>query len=626
MQGVVVAALVAAILGALVAALVLARHRRSRRARPGTLDAALDRIEIDLLHGRHADVGEALEVQRPKVESVRGPVGAILRTRRLLLQAEFAADLEHHDAALATLAAAREALAGVPATEAGDALSVRADALAVLSRPPDEITDEELATGERALRREPHVRFPDVLLRLVWAAHWMAQIRQRRGDGPGAVRLFETSVAIAGRLGRSSPDDAHPSWDHEAIERFWVLGRRVGSAAATEIADLARISGDSARASEWYERAVAVLEGAVSGEGRLARAEALLARGLHAPVDELSGSAQRAAWLEECAAEAVAAGGEAGFALASRTEIELAMLRESMGETERHAGHLERAIAHASRAGEDGVPFDLRARFLLGLHHEEQGDASAARTTMLEVHERGHAHPDANLRRLAFLAAVRAHSSELEAAPARARVTLAALVALAPTLAPEARSWAAVIAAHARGRQEWREGRPDQARRTLAEGARMAQHLDEPDRSALRLRIESAIARVYAAEEKHAEAEKHVHDALDIASGMALREIGPAERADLRLARAQALQELGREREAIADLRLAFEFGRDAANARGRELAATAALMLGDLQPDEPDERRRLYETAATLARMAGTERARQVGEAAALRLRETAD
>jgi hypothetical protein len=51
-----------------------------------------------------------------------------------------------------------------------------------------------------------------------------------------------------------------------------------------------------------------------------------------------------------------------------------------------------------------------------------------------------------------------------------------------------------------------------------------------------------------------------------------------------------------------------------------------AALALGDVHRDEPDARRRHYETAIHLGRLSGLPEGLEVARAAELRLREPAD
>ena len=78
--------------------------------------------------------------------------------------------------------------------------------------------------------------------------------------------------------------------------------------------------------------------------------------------------------------------------------------------------------------------------------------------------------------------------------------------------------------------------------------------------------------------------------------------------------------------EARIDLRDAFERGRDSGRAQGRSVAAVAALLLADASEAPRDERRALYEAAARLGSLSGTERGREVAATVVERLRELAD
>ena len=84
----------------------------------------------------------------------------------------------------------------------------------------------------------------------------------------------------------------------------------------------------------------------------------------------------------------------------------------------------------------------------------------------------------------------------------------------------------------------------------------------------------------------------------------------------------QDLLRLDREREAEKLLNNAFEAGRGSGSARGREVAAIAAMLRGDLETDDPERRRNLYETASRLGQLSGREGGKAVCDAARSRLR----
>ena len=124
---------------------------------------------------------------------------------------------------------------------------------------------------------------------------------------------------------------------------------------------------------------------------------------------------------------------------------------------------------------------------------------------------------------------------------------------------------------------------------------------------------------------RHVEAAEHFERAL----GTVMGPLSPAEtedRAELELKHARALMELERAGAARAALRRAYELGRDSGSASGREAAAIAAMLRGDLAEATPRERREFYEVAARFGRLSGSERGNQVAEAAAQRLKEMAE
>ena len=110
----------------------------------------------------------------------------------------------------------------------------------------------------------------ELLMRLVWASHWMGRVAHRRGDWPQARGFFERAAQIAERIERPLGDRERGRWSPAARELFWAYGRRAGSIALLELADVSRSIGNRQHAHRCYANAVALLDGAPTAEGRLA--------------------------------------------------------------------------------------------------------------------------------------------------------------------------------------------------------------------------------------------------------------------------------------------------------------------------------------------------------------------
>jgi hypothetical protein len=78
-----------------------------------------------------------------------------------------------------------------------------------------------------------------------------------------------------------------------------------------------------------------------------------------------------------------------------------------------------------------------------------------------------------------------------------------------------------------------------------------------------------------------------------------------------------------RPEQALRECRRAFDLGRSAGNAAGREVAAVMAFRLGDAEDGDPAERRRYFQTAAQLGRLSGRPRGREAAEEADARLKD---
>jgi hypothetical protein len=122
---------------------------------------------------------------------------------------------------------------------------------------------------------------------------------------------------------------------------------------------------------------------------------------------------------------------------------------------------------------------------------------------------------------------------------------------------------------------------------------------------------------------KPSDAEPHLRRALDTAVHQVSAADEQAQRAEITLMLADTLRHLEHTHEARRECARAFDLGRNAGNAKGREVAAIAAMWLGESADHDRAERRRYYEAASRLGRLCGRQRGREVADTVDQRLRE---
>ncbi|HVP15309.1 MAG TPA: hypothetical protein VMS88_07180, partial [Terriglobales bacterium] len=287
--------------------------------------------------------------------------------------------------------------------------------------------------------------------------------------------------------------------------------------------------------------------------------------------------------------------------------------------------HARRAAEHLKTLPAEAIgPIALEARLAIGAALAETGEIDKARQTLREVLESGRTswHPDA--RRHAAVAAWRLFFVLVEDDQlAEAGRALAGLEELVPGLAPAPRPFFAALALHLRGVLGLREGKIDESRRTFESAEAAARGLGGGAAADLARSAAAGRGQAAAEEEAFAEAEEHFRRALSTPPGEEPPAKEQATRADLLLSLARAIVAQDREEEAIALVRRAFREGLASGSSAGRQVAANAALLEGDLPAGEIVERRRLYETAARLGRLSRRGRGRAIAEEAEARLRE---
>jgi tetratricopeptide (TPR) repeat protein len=321
----------------------------------------------------------------------------------------------------------------------------------------------------------------------------------------------------------------------------------------------------------------------------------------------------------------VACGWPNGRLLACRADLELAAQFVSLGDPVNALGHARRATEHLKDlpAGQAG-PIEQEALLAFGAALAETGETDKARQTLRRVLDsaRQASHPEA--RQHAAVAAWRLHFVLVEEGSLEeANEALVALETLVPGLAPLPRPFFAALAAHLRGMLWLREGRLEEARMKLEAAETWARHLGGG--SALDLARSAATGRgqVAVAGEAFAEAEEHFRRALAMPPGDEPPGKQQAARADLLLSLAHAIAPQDREEEALDLVRRAFREGLASGSSAGRQVAANAALLEGDLPSGDSGVRRRLYETAARLGRLSGLARGREIADEAESRLRD---
>jgi len=314
----------------------------------------------------------------------------------------------------------------------------------------------------------------------------------------------------------------------------------------------------------------------------------------------------------------------AGKQLACDAEIWWASLYESPHRADSHREHLRRALELAGELEEPSAGHYLAyLHMTMGLAALMIGDAEEARAALRRAVEAGRSHPDPETRTFAVRSAYRLHRLLFEENQIDAgRACTDTIEQLVPTLEADERMYFAGLAAHSRGMQELLEDRPDDACRSLTQAETIARELG-PAAGSLARAIVMDLARIELDREHLIEAERHLRRALEIpVSGSSAGDQALHAEISLLLARA-----LGPDRpeEGLRECSRAFELGRNAGDAKGREIGAVAAMWLGD-SSDEPDRRRRYFQAAARLGRLCGSARGRGVAETAEARLREIPD
>jgi tetratricopeptide (TPR) repeat protein len=597
-----------------------------RPRRPAEVRAALDRADVLLAENRAAEAQPHLDavgplLQRPASDDARREL-AIFR----VLGAELLQQMGRGDIAMNWVAMTREALTAVQDEALRERLAARADAIEVLATSVEVANAEKLVAGERALASAAAQGSPETLLRLVWTAHWMGQIHHRRGDWSQARAALERAIELAARLTHpETPWVTH--WDSKAMSVFALSAGVAAANAALELSGVARALGHDDEARTWFARALAALDRERLPGAHLARAHVLLIRALHEPLDDLQGPAVRIGYLEAAIAESIAVDGPRGWAFAHQAETALARQHAAMGSADQALRHLELALAAALRVGEPGVALVVGAHYGLGLHHVVVGDNVSARTSLSAAWELGHAHTDPEVRRLATLGGAHLHARLLETgATGEATLLLDGMEAVVPTLAEEARTPLAAMLADARGMEHVQAGRFDEARAHFERALHLVEGVPVEERVGASRGMLMHLAVALARAERLGEAEARLTEALALPPNPEAPGGDGAGRAEIHLQRAGLRMGLDRPGDAEADLRRAFESGRDSGTPVGRKTAAVASLGLGDMHRDEPDARRRHYETAIQLGRLCGLDEGLDVARAAELRLREPAE
>ncbi|HEY2954865.1 MAG TPA: tetratricopeptide repeat protein [Candidatus Eisenbacteria bacterium] len=592
----------------------IARPKResATTSEEGGLEETLDRADLLLVLGRDVEAQAALEPALRLARGARGPLGLRLRARTRILGAECLAKTGARDAARQSLFAALEELADLGVEARAQRLRERAQAdLGLLARA-DDPNDELVRHGERALAREFASHDRDALLRLAFAARSLGRVLHAQGRWPDAKRLLEQAV----RLGRRLDPPASPATTDPASEMqnlFWSRGRAVSSDAALDLGSVAWTLGDRDSAVRWFDQAITALEGADSPLARLVRAKALLMRATYEP-DAMTGEGRRTSLLERAVENGLGCGSVQGRVLASQAETALGTLHASRGATSEAASHLRRAHEHLRGIAEPGVGiYATQPLVLLGLVIED-ADPDAACDAFRAALGRGREEGDLDSRRLAALAAYHLHRLLIEqGCVEQARGVVDTLEVLLPTLAPDARSMLSGLAARSRGHQCLRDERPDEARTHFERAETVGRASDTPWGCDLARDAAADLGRMALLAGRPEEAEPCFRRALETPRGGRSQAEEKSVRAGITLELVQALLALDRHEEAAAGLQRAFDDGCASGHGRGREVAAIAALLLGDLASESPETRRRWYESAAQLGRLCGRERGREV-------------
>jgi tetratricopeptide (TPR) repeat protein len=182
------------------------------------------------------------------------------------------------------------------------------------------------------------------------------------------------------------------------------------------------------------------------------------------------------------------------------------------------------------------------------------------------------------------------------------------------------------LAARSRGHQCLREERPEEAQAHFERAEALGRAANSAWGCDLARDAAADLGRMALLAARPADAEPCFRRALDTPRGAKSEAEEQSVRAGITLELVQALLALERPEEAGAELLRAFEDGRASGQGRGREVAAIAALLLGDLAAESREARRRWYAAAAQLGRLSGRERGREVMVAVEARRRESGD
>jgi tetratricopeptide (TPR) repeat protein len=598
---------------------------------PVGLASAMDQAEILMMEGSVSRAREWLSQAEPWILRMQGADGYRLRARYRALLGDLAAWTGQRDKAVEQLNQATIESDGIDDAVAADEVRTRVEAargLMTTVEDPDSVLGE---SGRRALEREAKARHPEVIMRLSWLANRLAQIEHVQGRWDRARELFEHSVAIGRRLSLE-PDakpDKHrsrldPAWDGNARMLFWSHGRKAASEAARDLGYVYASLGDRDQATRWLDQAVALVEGAEHPLARGRLAQALLDRANHEPVDPLVGTGQREALITRAVEAALACGNPEGRAIAGMAEVALAQMYASVGMAPKQLEHLRRALEHTQDMVEPSAGHN-QTYLLMAIGHalDESGDRLGAIESLRQSVERGRVHPDPDTRKFAVSAAYRLHQLAWEEdRPADARTYVEVIEQLVPTLSAETRGVFAGIAAHSRGLQLVLESRIEDGRPWLERAEAMGRQGGAAS-GALARSAAADLGRVALRDGKPIDAEPHLRRALDTAVHQVSAADEQAGRAEITLMLADTLRHLERMQEARRECSRAFDLGRNAGNAKGREVAAIAAMWLGESADHDRAERRRYYEAASRLGRLCGRQRGREVADTVEQRLRE---
>ncbi|MBI1796710.1 MAG: tetratricopeptide repeat protein [Candidatus Eisenbacteria bacterium] len=591
---------------------------------PAGLANALDQAEVLMLEGAAPRAREWLVQTEPHILKMQGPDGVRLRARYRAVLADLAGWTGQRDRAIEQLNLASTECDRITDAAYADELRTRIEAARGLMTTPGDAEGPLVASGRRALEREPETRRPEVLMRLAWLAHRLGQIAHARGRWEEARHLLDRAVAIGMRLdspGTAAPDTA---WNGHARALFCANARKAASEAARELGLVHASLGDRDRAIERLDQAIAVVEGVDHPIARLRLAQALLDRANQERTDPLAGAGRREALIARAAEVALESGTPEGRAVAGMAEVALAHTYASLGMTAQQLEHLRRALEYTKDSPEPAAGHN-QTYLLMAIGHalDESGDRDGASDALRQAVARGRAHPDPDTRKFAVSAAYRLHQMAWEddhADEARAHVEV--IESLVPTLAADVRGVFAGIAAHSRGLQYVLEGRDTEGTEWLARAERMGRD-GGPAAGALARSAAADLGRAALRARSPGAAEAHLRRALDTPAHHMSAADDRSQRAEITLLLADALRLLDRFDEGRRECARAFDLGRDAGNAKGREAAAIAAMWLGESADDDPAERRRFYEAASRLGRLCGRTRGREVADTVDRRLRE---